>query len=81
MSLTTDKFHSPAIITHNEMQSRKQRLQLKKKTKETLVNLYSVLPEHHYLSLRKVIMGKREIAAKASTGTMKYSFVDDSFDE
>lgn len=64
------------------MQSRKQRLQLKKETKEMLVNLYSVLPEHHYLSLRKVIMGKTEIAAKASTGiTIKYSFVDDSFDE
>lgn len=80
MSLTTDKFHSHAVITHNEMQSRKQRLQLKKKTKETLANLYSVLLEHYYLSLRKVIIGKREVAAKVSTGiTTRYSFVDDSF--
>lgn len=47
-----------------------------------LANLYSVLLELHYLSLRKVVMGKREIAAKVSTGiTTKYSFVDDSFDK
>lgn len=82
MSLTTDKFDSHAIITHNEVQSRKQRLQLKKKTKETLANLYSVLLEHHYLALRNVIMGKREVAAKVSMGiATKYSFVDDSFDK
>lgn len=53
------------------MQSRKQRLQLKKKTKETLGNLHSVLLKHHYLSFRKVVMGKRDIAAEVSTGKLQ----------
>lgn len=47
-----------------------------------LANLYSVLLEHHYFSLRKIIVGKRESAAKISTGIpMKYSFSDALFDE
>lgn len=55
---------------------------VKKKTKETLANLHSVLLEHHYFSLRKMIMGKRETAAKISTGIpIKCSFVDASCDE
>lgn len=47
-----------------------------------LANLYSVLLEHHYFSLTKIIVGKRESAAKISTGIpTKYSFSDALFDK